>query len=251
VTESIDRTRHAAQLERFGGPAGFENWLRAMERNGVSVNVGSFLGGTNVRTYAKGSSAGPPTDAELDSMRKVVRWAMEGGAFGIATALIYPPASFATTEELIEASRAMAPYGGHMVVFDAAVVCLGSAERYLGLLAATVFAFWRAERTLSRESRGDTRSQNLGAPQLGAIPDYRSAGVKAPVPVATIHVEGLPELPESCVPGRTALTLEGMLEFGYAVDGDGNASFIRITGARLLRIETQYPMDSAQSEGFG
>jgi N-acyl-D-amino-acid deacylase len=45
-------------------------------------------------------------------MREVVRWAMEGGAFGIATALIYPPATFATTEELIEASRAMAPYGG-------------------------------------------------------------------------------------------------------------------------------------------
>ncbi|MGH7504290.1 MAG: N-acyl-D-amino-acid deacylase family protein, partial [Longimicrobiales bacterium] len=49
---------------------------------------------------------------ELDSMRKVVRWAMEGGAFGIATALIYPPANFATTEELIEAAKAMAPYGG-------------------------------------------------------------------------------------------------------------------------------------------
>jgi dihydroorotase/N-acyl-D-amino-acid deacylase len=45
-------------------------------------------------------------------MRKVVRWAMEGGAFGIATALIYPPANFATTEELVEAGKAMAPYGG-------------------------------------------------------------------------------------------------------------------------------------------
>jgi N-acyl-D-amino-acid deacylase len=65
-----------------------------------------------VRQYAKGMTQGAPTAAELDSMRKVVRWGMEGGAFGIATALIYPPSTFATTEELVEASRAMAPYGG-------------------------------------------------------------------------------------------------------------------------------------------
>ena len=96
----------------FAGERGFDNWLRAMETHGASVNFGSFLGGDNVRTYAKGAAQGAPTPAELDSMRKVVRWAMEGGAFGIATALIYPPSTFATTEELIEASKAMAPYGG-------------------------------------------------------------------------------------------------------------------------------------------
>jgi dihydroorotase/N-acyl-D-amino-acid deacylase len=96
----------------FAGERGFDNWLRAMEQHGASVNFGSFLGGDNVRTYARGHAQGPPTPAELDSMRKVVRWAMEGGAFGIATALIYPPANFATTAELIEAARAMQPYGG-------------------------------------------------------------------------------------------------------------------------------------------
>ncbi len=101
-----------ALIERYGGPRGFDHWLGDMEANGASVNVGSFLGGSNVRTYAKGSSQGPASPAELDSMRMVVRWAMEGGAFGIATALIYPPATFASTSELIEASRAMAPYGG-------------------------------------------------------------------------------------------------------------------------------------------
>ncbi|MEX2283097.1 MAG: D-aminoacylase [Gemmatimonadota bacterium] len=96
----------------FAGERGFDNWLRAMEAHGASVNFGSFLGGDNVRTYAKGAAQGDPTPAELDSMRKVVRWAMEGGAFGIATALIYPPSTFATPHELIEASKAMAPYGG-------------------------------------------------------------------------------------------------------------------------------------------
>lgn len=101
-----------AEIQRYGGETGFENWLLDMQTHGASVNFGSFLGATNVRMYAKGAAQGAATAAELDSMRKVVRWAMEDGAFGIASALIYPPATFASTEELIEVSKAMAPYGG-------------------------------------------------------------------------------------------------------------------------------------------
>jgi N-acyl-D-amino-acid deacylase len=96
----------------FTGPRGFARWLEAMERSGVSVNVGSFVGATTVRMYAKGMAEGPATPAELDSMRMVMRNAMEDGAFGLASALIYPPGSYAGTEELIEVARAMAPYGG-------------------------------------------------------------------------------------------------------------------------------------------
>ena len=110
--EGVSEDGIAERVERFGGPRGFDNWLRAMEQHGASVNVGSFLGGDNVRSYAMGMRQGAPDAAQLDSMRKVVRWAMEGGAFGVATALIYPPANFASTEELIEVSKAMAPYGG-------------------------------------------------------------------------------------------------------------------------------------------
>jgi N-acyl-D-amino-acid deacylase len=111
-TDDTADPRVRERLEEFGGPRGFDNWLRAMEEHGAAVNVGAFLGGDNVRSYAMGMRQGVPNAAELDSMRKVVRWAMEGGAFGIATALIYPPANFATTGELIEAAKAMAPYGG-------------------------------------------------------------------------------------------------------------------------------------------
>jgi dihydroorotase/N-acyl-D-amino-acid deacylase len=94
------------------GARGFDAWLRAMERHGISTNVGSFVGATTVRVYAKGEAMGPATAAELDTMRLVMRNAMEDGAFGLASALIYPPGSFASTEELIEVARAMAPYGG-------------------------------------------------------------------------------------------------------------------------------------------
>ncbi len=96
----------------FTGPHSFNKWLEAMHRHGTSTNVGSFLGATTVRMYVKGMTTGPPTPEELETMRTLVREAMEDGAFGIASALIYPPGNFATTEELIEMAKAMAPYGG-------------------------------------------------------------------------------------------------------------------------------------------
>lgn len=98
--------------QTFRGPHGFDVWLSAMESNGMSLNAGSFLGAASVREYAKGMALGAPSPVELDTMRAVVRRAMADGAFGLASALIYPPGNYATTEELIELARAMAPYGG-------------------------------------------------------------------------------------------------------------------------------------------
>lgn len=99
-------------IDEFGGPRGFDHWLEAMERHGTSPNFGSFLGATTVRMYAKGMAMGTPTPEELKIMQKVTQNAMKDGAFGLASALIYPPGSFATTRELIEVCKAMAPYGG-------------------------------------------------------------------------------------------------------------------------------------------
>ncbi|MBI2614193.1 MAG: D-aminoacylase [Gemmatimonadetes bacterium] len=101
-----------AVVRAFMTPRGFSRWLEAMERHGISPNVGSFLGAATVRQYVKGMALGEPTPAELDTMRAVVRRAMEDGAFGVASALIYPPGNFAGTPELIQMARAMAPYGG-------------------------------------------------------------------------------------------------------------------------------------------
>ena len=100
------------EMHGFTGPRGFDTWLRAMEKHTTSVNVGSFLGAGTVRGYAKGMTDGPATAAELDTMRRVVRDAMLDGAFGVGSALIYPPGSYATSEELIEEAKAMAPVGG-------------------------------------------------------------------------------------------------------------------------------------------
>jgi N-acyl-D-amino-acid deacylase len=97
---------------QFVGPTGFGAWLDALGRHPNSVNVGSYLGATTVRAYAMGQRSGEPGRAELDAMRRVVRNAMVDGAFGISSALIYPPGSYATTRELIEMAKAMAPYQG-------------------------------------------------------------------------------------------------------------------------------------------
>ncbi len=96
----------------FAGPRGFDAWLRMMVARGSSQNIGSFLGNGTVRVYGKGTVMGPATGAELDTMRAMVRRAMEDGAFGIASALIYPPNTYASTEELIEVNRATAASGG-------------------------------------------------------------------------------------------------------------------------------------------
>ncbi len=102
----------ASLAGKFTGPHGFDDWLRAMESHGSSLNLGSFVGSATIRAYAKGMDQGAPSAQELDTMRRVVREAMEDGAFGIASALIYPPDNFVAKNDLIELAKVMAPYVG-------------------------------------------------------------------------------------------------------------------------------------------
>lgn len=88
---------------------GYFNWLM---KKGVSPNVASFVGHTTVRDYAMGHANRKPTTAELNKMKALVAQAMEEGAMGLGTSLIYPPASYASTEELIELAKVASSYGG-------------------------------------------------------------------------------------------------------------------------------------------
>jgi N-acyl-D-amino-acid deacylase len=105
----------APQLQRthrYGDPHGFANWLSDMQSHGISPNVGSFVGAGTIRQYGMNQAMGAATPVAIDSMRAAVRRAMEDGAFGLASALIYPPGAYASTAELIAESKAMAPYRG-------------------------------------------------------------------------------------------------------------------------------------------
>src|SRR5438874_112565 len=90
-------------------------YLRYLESRGVSCNVASFLGATTVREYVIGLEDKQPTPQQLDEMRELVRKAMEAGALGIGTSLIYPPAFYAKTEELIELCKVAAKYRGKYI----------------------------------------------------------------------------------------------------------------------------------------
>ena len=87
-------------------------YLNYLEKKGVSCNVASFVGATTIRENIIGEDDREPTPTELDSMRLLVRQAMEEGALGVGSSLIYPPAFFAKTNELIGLCQEAGKYGG-------------------------------------------------------------------------------------------------------------------------------------------
>jgi len=87
-------------------------YLEFLERKGVSTNVASFLGATTLRINTVGYEDREATDEELEEMKAMVRQAMEEGALGIGSSLIYAPAFYSTTEELIEICKVASEYDG-------------------------------------------------------------------------------------------------------------------------------------------
>jgi N-acyl-D-amino-acid deacylase len=88
------------------------DYLRWLERIKVSPNVASFIGATTIREHVLGLEDRKPTPAELERMRQLVEREMKDGALGVASALVYPPAFYASTEELIELCKVAARYKG-------------------------------------------------------------------------------------------------------------------------------------------
>ena len=83
-----------------------------LQKSGISINFGSYFSAAQARTAVIGNVARPPTPDELAKMQAVMDTAMRAGAMGMTTALIYPPGTFATTEELVEIGKAAARHGG-------------------------------------------------------------------------------------------------------------------------------------------
>lgn len=90
-------------------------YLKYLERRGVSQNVASYVGATTVRMYVLGEKDVQPTPEQMEQMKDLVRREMEEGALGLGTSLIYPPAFYAKTEELIELSKVAAKYKGKYI----------------------------------------------------------------------------------------------------------------------------------------
>ena len=90
----------------------FDDYLREEEKAGLGANVAHMVGHGAVRTAGMGEEARDPTPAELKRMKGLVAEAMEAGAYGLSSGLIYPPGIFAKTKELVELAKVAAVYGG-------------------------------------------------------------------------------------------------------------------------------------------
>ena len=100
------RSRKSTLWTTLGG---FFDYL---EKQGVSPNFASFVGATSIRSYVLGDANRPPTPAEMTQMKNLVRQAMDQGAMGVGSSLIYAPATFASTAELIELCKVAGEQGG-------------------------------------------------------------------------------------------------------------------------------------------
>ncbi len=87
-------------------------YFTGLEKTGISINFGSYFSETQARVAVLGNDSRAPTPDELERMKAIMALAMRSGAMGMTTALIYPPSSFAKTDELIEMAKVAGKYGG-------------------------------------------------------------------------------------------------------------------------------------------
>jgi N-acyl-D-amino-acid deacylase len=169
-----------AMLEAAGGAVGrsvfetFGDWMTAMEEHGGSVNFGSFVGATTIRVLGMGQAMGAAGDTELGAMRDAVRQSMEDGAFGVGSALIYPPGNFASTEELIAINEAAAPYGGVYITH-----MRSEADNFLEAIDEAIEIGTRAGVPVEiyHLKAGGQRNWHKAAEAIAKIDSARAAGV--------------------------------------------------------------------------
>ena len=93
-------------------PDSLRDYWATLEKNGISLNFGSYFSETQARVAVLNYDARKPNEEELGKMKAILETAMQNGAMGMTTALIYPPSSYATTDEVIEMAKVAAKYGG-------------------------------------------------------------------------------------------------------------------------------------------
>src|ERR1051325_3579480 len=127
----------------------FREYFARLERQGIGINFGSYVGATQVRRMVIGDDNRAPTPAELERMKSLVREAMQDGAIGVSSSLQYAPAPYAKTDELIALASEAARFGG-------------------------VYA---------------THMRSEGADVLGALDEAIRIGREAPIPVEIWHIK--------------------------------------------------------------
>jgi N-acyl-D-amino-acid deacylase len=99
-----------ADLELIWSTMG--EYMRLLQSKGVALNVAPLVGNSNIRVFALGFENRGPNKKELEEMKKALTEAIEDGAFGMSTGLIYPPSCYADTKEIVELAKVVAHHGG-------------------------------------------------------------------------------------------------------------------------------------------
>jgi N-acyl-D-aspartate/D-glutamate deacylase len=102
----------AAPADGKQGWTDFKGYFGLLLKQGISTNIGTYVGSSQIWTYVRGETAGPPAQDELARMTALVREAMDQGALGVASSLSGPPGSWIDTATLVAMCKAAAPYGG-------------------------------------------------------------------------------------------------------------------------------------------
>ena len=191
-----DEAMMLSHVRHFRGTHGFGTWLDSMQAHGNAVNVGSYLGASTVRAYAMGRKEGTPSPAEQDTMRAIVANAMRDGAFGISSALLYPPGAYAQTAELIENAKAMAPLHGTYITHmrseeNRLLTAMDEALRIgkEGGVPVVIYHFKASGRT----------NWPLAAPAIAKVDSARAAGQDVKATMYTYPASG--NNLSSCIPG--------------------------------------------------
>jgi N-acyl-D-amino-acid deacylase len=114
---------HIADMRTYWGPVSnqpevtwqwrtFNEYLQTLQHGGLSINIASLVGHAALRMFVMGLEARSPLPSELGHMKEILAWAMDAGAFGLSTGLVYPPGCFASTEEIVALCKVVARYHG-------------------------------------------------------------------------------------------------------------------------------------------
>jgi N-acyl-D-aspartate/D-glutamate deacylase len=101
-----------AESNNAAGWTDFDGYFSRLLKQGISTNIGSYVGSSQVWTYVHGEHAGPPTADEVTQMQALVRQAMQQGALGVASSLSGPPGSWINTDTLVAMGKIAGEYGG-------------------------------------------------------------------------------------------------------------------------------------------
>ena len=244
-----------------------DGYFRRLERSGTPLNLATFVGATQVRRYVLGDADRAPTTAELTQMEALVDTAMRQGALGVSSALVYAPAFYATTDELIALARVAGRYGGLYATHirnEGARIDDALAEAFrIGREAAVPVEVWhlklagraswgRMPRILARFERLRRAGQRVGA---NSYPYTASAtGLSSSIP-AWAHAGGddslVRRLQDPVIRARIRRAMRGGGRQARPSRGAGGLSGVVVLGVldpTLRRYEGRRITDIARDE---